>query len=53
MSVGALVHQVDEVLGRALYAQSPATGGKTAKDSGSGLARDLVRSGYISTPRHR
>ncbi|WP_255256409.1 C40 family peptidase [Mycobacterium avium] len=49
MSVGALVEQVGEVLGRghALFGEPPASGGTAARDSGSGLATagDLVRTG--------
>jgi hypothetical protein len=49
VSVGALVQQVGEVLGRAhaLFGDPPASGGVAALDAGSGLAAagDLVRGG--------
>ena len=49
MSLGALVQQVGEVLGRAhlLFGDPPASGGVAALDAGSGLAAagDLVRGG--------
>ena len=50
MSVGALIQQVGEVLGRghALFGDPPASGGTAATTSGAGLAAagDLVRDGH-------
>ncbi len=50
VSVGALVQQVGEVLGRgyALFGDPPASGGSAASSSGAGLAAagDVVRGGH-------